>query len=267
MKIPGSTYHYHASKKDRADPDLELKEHIIKIFYDNNQNYGYRRITSELKGKANHKKVLRIMNDLNLKCIKFHHKSRKYKSYKGTVGKIAPNRITRKFKAAYPLQKLTTDVTEFKCLGSAKLYLSPIMDMYNSEIISYKISNHPTLDIALEPLQETIERVNKEAIYRTTIHSDQGWQYQHKAWVQLLKDNKIFQSMSRKGNCLDNSIMENFFGILKQEMYYGEKLVSYQELKRRIEDYINYYNCFRIKEKLVGMSPIQYRQHNHQLTN
>ena len=118
----------------------------------------------------------------------------------------------------------------------------------NSEIISYKINKHPTLDIAIDPLKEAIERIHHEGTYRTTIHSDQGWVYQNKRWVQLLKENKIFQSMSRKGNCIDNAIMENFFGILKQEIYYGEKHLTYEELKIKIEAYINDYNCYRIKE-------------------
>ncbi len=186
----------------------------MEIFIESKQTYGYRRITKELHNQKiiiNHKKVLRIMRDLNLKCIKFSRKSRSYKSYQGKVGRIAKNRIKRRFKAKFPLQKLTTDVTELKCANGEKLYLSPILDMFNNEIISYKMSKKPTLDIAIDPLKEAIEKVRKQAIYRTTVHSDQGWQYQHKSWCSLLKENRIFQSMSRKGNCLDNSIMESFF--------------------------------------------------------
>ena len=115
----------------------------------------------------------------------------------------------------------------------------------------------------MKPLEEALDIV-KDSKYRTTIHSDQGWHYQHNKWVKTLKENNVFQSMSRKGNCLDNSPMENFFGLLKQEMYYGEAY-PYEELKTRIEDYINYYNNKRIKKKLAGMSPVQYRLHTSQL--
>ena len=203
------------------------------------------------------------MGELDLKCVKFTRKSR-YNSYKGTVGKVAKNRLNRKFNTPIRLQKLVTDVTEFKCTGNEKLYLSPILDLYNGEIISFGISNRPTLDFVLEPLNQAIEVIKKEAKYRTTIHSDQGWHYQHNQWVKTLKKNKVFQSMSRKATCADNASMENFFGILKQDMYYGEKLVSYEVLKRRIEDYIHWYNNERSKEKLTGLSPVEYRTQSSQ---
>ncbi|RAN59250.1 hypothetical protein B8A40_03295 [Dolosigranulum pigrum] len=96
--------------------------------------------------------------------------------------------------------------------------------------------------------------------YRTTIHSDQGWHYQHRAWISYLKEHGIYQSMSRKGNCRGNSPMENFFGLLKQEMYDGQDKVSFNDLKRRIENYIHFYNNDRIKVKLSGLSPVNYRK-------
>ena len=246
-----------------------LEKEILTIFNDSQETYGYRRITVELKKrldeKINHKKVQRLMKKLGLKCTKFWRKSRRYNSYKGKVGKTAPNRLKRRFNAKYPLQKIVTDVTEFNTIDGKKLYLSPMMDLFNSEIITWNISAHPTLDFVIKPLKETIRIIERDAVYRTTIHSDQGWQYQHRQWVNTLKENKIFQSMSRKGNCLDNSPMENFFGILKQEMYYGEPLMTYEQLKQKINKYINYYNNQRIKEKLNGMSPVEYRKHTAQL--
>lgn len=226
------------------------------------KRYGYKRITKELNrlGHAiNHKKVYRIMRELGLKCVKFMRKSRKYNSYKGNVGKVAINRLSRRFSTPIPLQKLVTDITELKCLGEEKLYLNPILDLYNGEIIAYEIKKRPTLDLVMEPLKETIEIIKNRATYRTTIHSDQGWHYQHHQWVRTLKKNKIFQNMSREATCADNASMENFFGILKQEMYYGEELVRYEELKRRIEEYIYWYNHERLKEKLAGLSPVEYR--------
>lgn len=240
---------------------------ILETFKKHEGRYGYRRIHSELKGKGytiNHKKVQRLVHELNLKCEKFVRKSR-YKSYKGTVGKVAKNRLNRRFYTPYALQKAVTDVTEFKCLEDEKLYLSPVMDLYNGEIIGFSLSKRPTLDFVLDSLKQALPVIQERAKYRTTIHSDQGWHYQHNTWVKTLKQNKVFQSMSRKATCADNAAMENFFGLLKQEMYYGEEFVSYDVLKERIEKYIHYYNNERIKQKLAGMSPVKYRTHTSQL--
>lgn len=265
--IPEATYHYHVKNRGKEDPDKKLKELISDLFKKFHERYGYKRIAGELKKlghRVNHKKVYRLMRELGLKCVKFMRKSRKYNSYKGKIGKVTKNRLSRRFYTPIPLQKLVTDITEFKCLGQEKLYLSPILDLYNGEIISFRIKKRPTLDLVMEPLDEAIEIIKNHASYRTTIHSDQGWHYQHNRWVRTLKGNKIFQSMSRKATCADNASMENFFGILKQEMYYGEKLVSYEELKIRIEEYIYWYNNERSKKKLAGLSPVEYRTQSSQ---
>ena len=162
------------------------------------------------------------MKELGLKCVKFTRKSR-YKSYKGTVGKVAKNLLNRRFRTSIRLQKLVTDITEFKCTDEEKLYMNPIMDLFNGEIIAFRIKKRPTLRFCDGTFIKHLKSL-KQAEYRTTIHSDQGWHYQHKKWVKTLKKNRIFQSMSSKATCADNAAMENFFGILKQEMYYGEKL-------------------------------------------
>ena len=135
------------------------------------------------------------------------------------------------------------------------------MDIYNLEIISYRISKQPNGETVMSGLQEAIEKTN-DCKFRRTFHSDQGWAYQMKAYSKAIKENKIYQSMSRKGNCFDNSPMENFFGILKQEMYYGETYCSFEELKMAIDKYIKYYNEKRIKAKLGWCSPVQYRLKN-----
>ena len=132
------------------------------------------------------------------------------------------------------------------------------MDMCNSEIVSFGISQRTSAESIMKALNEAIT-VTNDCPYRRTFHSDQGWAYQMKAYVNTLKANKIFQSMSRKGNCHDNSVMENFFGILKSEMYYRHKFNSPYELIIAIKEYIDYYNNKRIKEKLKGLSPVQYR--------
>ncbi len=244
--IPESSYHYHIKMMKKENPDQELEELIQSIYDEHDENYGYRRIHLALKNKKykiNHKKVQRIMQKLGLKGKKYLRKTRKYSSYKGAIGKVARNRVNRRFNTIIPLQKLSTDITEFKCADGGKLYLSPIMDLYNGEILCFEIRRHPTLELSLKPFEEALEII-KDARYRTTIHSDQGWHYQHKKWVDKLKENKVFQSMSRKGNCLDNAPKESFFGLLKQEMYHGEALVSFKELKTRIEDYIDYYKTY-----------------------
>jgi len=265
--IPEATYHYHVKRWNKADQNLFLKETISELFYHFKERYGYKRITKELNKtgiKINHKKVYRLMKELHLKCTKFTRKTRKYNSYKGTVGKVAKNLLNRRFTTPYPLQKLVTDITEFKCLGDYKLYLNPIMDLYNGEVISYGLSHRPTLDLVIHPLKEAVQVVKNNATVRTTIHSDQGWHYQHKQWRTYLKKNKVFQSMSRKATCSDNAAMENFFGIMKQEMYHGEPLKAYEELKKEIEEYIEWYNTIRGKQKLAGLSPVEYRTQTSQ---
>ncbi|WP_245894541.1 IS3 family transposase [Planomicrobium soli] len=266
IDLPEATYHYHRSRSDSEDPDHEWKTRILALFEKHKGRYGYRRIHSALKAQGhviNHKKVQRLMLDLKLKCVKFIRKSR-YRSYKGKVGTIAKNRLNRRFNTAYALQKITTDVTEFKCAGEEKLYLSPLMDLYNGEIIGMSMSKRPTLEFVMESFANALP-VIEQAAYRTTVHSDQGWHYHHPSWVNALKQNRIYQSMSRKATCADNAAMENFSSLLKQEMYYGEEQVSYDKLKQRIERYVHYYNNERIKRKLAGMSPVQYRTHASQL--
>ncbi len=269
LNFPKSTYMYWQKRFNRENPDEALEREILDIRKEN-KDFGYRRIHGELTSnrniRVNKKKVQRIVQKLGLQVTSFTHKSRKYSSYKGKVGKVAPNRINRRFNTHIPHQKITTDTTEFKYyhvdekgkMTIKKLYLDPFMDMCNSEIISYGISEHPSAENIMKALNEAIE-ITKDCPYRRTFHSDQGWAYQMKAYVRALKENKIFQSMSRKGNCHDNSVMENFFGIMKQEMYYGKVYYSFEELKQAIEKYIKYYNEKRIKQKLGWLSPVNYR--------
>lgn len=186
-------------------------------------------------------------------------KNEKYHSYKGEVGKIADNLLARDFKANKPYEKLTTDVTQFK-VGNEKVYLSPVMDLYNREIISYSVSFHPDLEQIRAMLKGLTDKLPKGAT--PLFHSDQGWQYQHAEFQKYLQKHNITQSMSRKGNCMDNGAMENFFGRLKVEMYYGEKFETVDEFVHRLKEYIDYWNNERISLKLKGMSPVQYRTHS-----
>ena len=234
------------------------KQEILNIFNKNKSRYGYRRILLELKNLGyviNHKTVLKLMKSLN---IQGKQRKSKYKSYKGEVGKIAPNLINRNFNATKPFEKLTTDVTEF-AVCDEKVYLSPILDMYNNEIVSYSISTSPNFWQTRDMLDGLLNKLPTNST--PILHSDQGWQYQMKEYQRILKQNNIIQSMSRKGNCLDNSIMENFFGRLKTEMFFGEKFESVDTFIDKLKEYIYYYNNERIILKLK-MSPVQYRTHN-----
>ena len=183
-------------------------------------------------------------------------KKKGYKSYRGTVGKIAPNVVGRNFKACDNNKKWVTDITEFKVKGR-KLYLSPILDLYSNYIVSYKLSTSPTVKFVSDMLEDAFK--NNDIDNNLIIHSDQGFHYQSKVYVSKLKERNIVQSMSRKGNCLDNSVIENFFGILKREMYNGEKFESVENLKLEIDKYIEYYNNERISCKWKGKTPHEVR--------
>ena len=252
-------YYYTLSKIDKDIKNNEIIEKIKEIFFYHKERYGYRRITLELRNQGlnvNHKKVYRLMVKLGLKPLK--RNKRKYSSYKGTVGKIADNLIKRNFEAENPNEKWYTDVTEFNLRGE-KCYLSPILDGYNGEVISHNTSRSPNLEQINDMLNKAFDKnTNLEGLI---FHSDQGWQYQHQSYQQRLKNKGIKQSMSRKGNSMDNGMMENFFGILKTEMFYDQedKYETIEDLMKAIDDYINYYNYDRIKEKLKGLSPVQYR--------
>lgn len=268
MDLPKSTYEYWVKRFDRENPDEELEEEIRQI-KEENPNYGYRRVHAVLKKrgqKINIKKVHRLSKKNHLQVTSFTRKSRRYSSYRGEGERMAPNRINRRFNTCIPHQKITTDTTEFKyyeissngALVIKKLYLDPYMDMFNSEILAYSVGKHPSAENITAAMNKTIE-ITSDCPYRRTFHSDRGWAYTMPSYQKVLKDNRIFQSMSRKGNCHDNSVMENFFGILKQEIYYGKNYYSYESLVAAIDKFIVYYNEHRIKERLNWMSPVEYR--------
>ena len=260
IKLARSTYYYHLKQLNQVDKDQAIKVEIQAIYDEHKGNYGYRRMTLELRNRGyivNHKKVQRLMRVLALTAR--IRRKRKYSSYQGEIGKKADNLIQRKFEAAKPMEKCYTDVTEFAIPASSqKLYLSPVLDGFNSEIIAFNLSTSPNL----EQVKTMLEQAFTEKHYENTIlHSDQGWQYQHDSYHRFLESKGIQASMSRKGNSPDNGMMESFFGILKSEMFYGyeKSFQSLNQLKQAIVDYIDYYNNKRIKTKLKGLSPVQYR--------
>ncbi|OON99015.1 MAG: transposase [Epulopiscium sp. Nele67-Bin004] len=257
--IPRSTYYEIKQRIDKDAKNSELIKAIKEISATNKNLYGYRRITLELRNRGfivNHKKVLRLMKKENL-LAKIRRK-RKYSSYKGEIGKIADNHIRRNFEATEPNQKWFTDITEFNLRGE-KLYLSPILDAYGRYIVSYNVSRTADLIQIKTMLKGAIkDDINYSGL---VFHSDQGWQYQHSSYQKVLTQNGIIQSMSRKGNSIDNGLMEGFFGIMKSEMFYNKDDVynSIDELIIAIDKYIEYYNNDRIKVKLKGLTPNQFR--------
>ncbi|WP_125828433.1 IS3 family transposase [Streptococcus mitis] len=260
IKLARSTYYYHLNQLNQVDKDQAIKLEIQDIYNEHKGNYGYRRVTLELRNRGfvvNHKKVQRLMKVLGLTAR--IRRKRKYSSYQGEIGKKAENLIQRQFEASRPMEKCYTDVTEFAIPNSTqKLYLSPVLDGFNSEIIAYHLSTSPNL----EQVKVMLEQAFTEKHYENTIlHSDQGWQYQHDSYHRFLESKGIQASMSRKGNSPDNGMMESFFGILKSEMFYGyeKSFQSLNQLEQAIVDYIDYYNNKRIKIKLKGLSPVQYR--------
>ena len=256
-QLPRATFYYHLKRMEQADKYESEKQEITAIYHENRGRYGYRRITAELRKRKfslNHKTVQRLMKELGLVC---RVRIKKYRSYKGEVGKIAPNLLNRDFHADKPNQKWVTDVTEFSLFGE-KLYLSPILDLHSSDLISYIISDRPVLSMVTTMLDKAFAKIPDGT--NLILHSDQGWQYQHKQYQRMLREKGIRQSMSRKGNCLDNAVIENFFGLLKSELLYLQEFQSMQHFKQELMEYLDYYNNCRIKAKLKGLPPAIHRQ-------
>ncbi len=261
--MPRSVYYYQVSASLKPDTYLEAKTAIKTIFHAHKGRYGYRRVQTALGSQShylNHKTVQKLMAQLSLKSTV---RPKRYQSYKGALGKVAPNLLERKFVAKAPNQKWVTDVTEFNIKGE-RVYLSPILDLYNQEIISHTITDRPQISMVMQMLQKAFKQLKPKD--KPILHSDQGWQYQMRFYQEALKEQGLTQSMSRKGNCLDNAVMENWFGIMKSEFFYQEKFETIESFKKGLHEYIHYYNHDRIKQKLKGLSPVQYRTQSLVLT-
>ena len=256
-QLPRSTYYYHSKRQNQEDKYAQVKAEITAIYHENKGRYGYRRITDELHNRKiylNHKTVQRLMKELGLVC---RVRMKKYRSYKGEKGTTAENKLNREFRAEKPNQKWVTDVTEFRLFGE-KLYLSPILDLYSGDIVTYTLSDSPNLLMVTAMLEQAFALIPDDT--KLLLHSDQGWHYRHKQYVQMLQEKGITQSMSRKGNCYDNSVMENFFGHLKSELLYLQEFESMEHFKTELIEYIDYYNNRRIKARLKGLPPALHRQ-------
>ncbi len=251
-----STFYYHTKRMKEPDPYESLRIQIERIYRENRGRYGYRRITAQLCNEGicvNHKLVQKLMSQMELRAKR---RRQHYHSYKGEIGRVAPNILERNFKADKPNTKWTTDVTQVN-IHDRKIYLSPILDMYNGEVISYSTSYSPDLRMVTTMLKKAFDKY--ESLDGLVFHSDQGWHYQHYRYQKMLSEKGIIQSMSRKGNCLDNAMMENFFGLMKTELLYTQEWESVEQFEQALRKYIHYYNNDRIKLRLKGKSPVQYR--------
>ena len=259
LKIAGlarSTFYYQLRVLDAGERHVELKMQIRAVYEHHKGRYGYRRVTAEIRNAGqtvNHKKVQRLMGELQLKSLV---RPKRYRSWRGELGHVAPNLLGREFEAQAPNRKWVTDVTEFNVNGQ-KLYLSPVMDLYNGEIVAWQMARRPNFELVSSMLKKAITRLTGKD--RPLLHSDQGWHYRMSAYRQTLATHGITQSMSRKANCLDNAAMESFFGTLKSEFFRLNRFSSVEQLQTGLRQYIHYYNHERIRLKLKGLSPVQYR--------
>ena len=217
LKLAGlarSTFYYQQKVQQSVDKYAVLKSRICSIFDEHKGRYGYRRITAAVRRAGhlvNHKTVQRLMGELQLKS---RVRIKKYRAYRGEEGQVAPNLLKRKFDAKRPNQKWVTDVTEFR-VGGQKLYLSPILDLYNGEIIAFKTARRPLFDMVGAMLRQAFERLRPRD--KPILHSDQGWQYRMPIYRRVLNERAVKPSMSRKGNCYDNAAITSFFDEIDHE--------------------------------------------------
>ncbi|UWE72731.1 IS3 family transposase [Corynebacterium diphtheriae bv. gravis] len=251
-----STFFDHQRRFDLPDKYADLKTQIKKIFHDSNATFGYRRIWRALRNNntiVNKKVVRRLMREQGL-VSKIRRK--KYNSYRGTVSHIADNVLGRRFIQDAPNKVWVSDVTEFRVAGT-KVYLSPVMDLFDRTILAHTLSTSPNTQLTSRSLADAIAMFSPGK--GLIVHTDQGFQYQHASWRNLIESVGGVQSMSRKGNCYDNAVMENFFGHLKSEMYHDVYFTSVDELCQAIDEYILWYNTYRLQERFKGLAPMQYR--------
>ncbi|WP_415874052.1 IS3 family transposase [Corynebacterium jeikeium] len=255
--IPRSTFFYHQKRLSKPDKHAELKAEIRESFERNKHRYGYRRVLLDLRNQGwvvNHKLVYKLMCEMGLRA-KIRQR-RPYVSYAGTISHIADNKLDRKFTPDQPNTVFVSDVTEFRVAGR-KVYLSPVMDLFDRSIVAHTVATSPSTAFTAASLSKAIKTCAPEPGWM--MHTDQGFQYQHASWRDLIGDNGGVQSMSRKANCYDNAVMENFFGHVKTEMYHGEVFDTVAEFKQAIDEYIQWYNTERIQQRLKGLTPMQYR--------
>lgn len=258
LDLKRSTYYYLRSHPAQ-DAYADVRPLVREVFSRTPNGMGYRQVAMALRAEQglciSGKTVLRLMREEGCRC---RIRRRRYSSYKGEVGRVAGNVLNREFEADAPMTKLVTDVTEFKVAG-AKAYLSPVMDLFNNEIVAFSIARHANMGQVNEMMSQ-LEGMELGA--SPLLHSDQGWQYQQPSYRRKLEGMGITQSMSRKATCLDNACMEGFFGHMKDEFYRGRRFGSFEEFESELSAYIQYWNNGRYQVGLKGMTPVQYRGHS-----
>jgi len=257
LGLAPSTFYYHRNKPISADPYIKVRPVLRDVFDRAYRSYGYRRVALVLASKHNMhlsgKTVLKLMHQEKRIC---QVRRRKYRSYQGQVGLAAPNLMDRDFFASTPNSKWVTDVTEFAVLGQ-KQYLSPVIDLFNGEVISYELGSAPALTLVTKMLDKALATLDE--VTKPMIHSDQGWHYRHMTYRNALESRGLAQSMSRKGNCLDNAVAENFFGHFKEEFLRQRTFTNVNQFRSELDTYIHWFNHDRIRLKLKGLSPVDYR--------
>jgi putative transposase len=264
-RVSRSGYYRWLQTADKQDPDHE-DYLLIKELYDKGRGkYGHRTITMKLvrdkQITMNHKKVLRIMNKYELVA-----KVRRKNPYKMIMKKTQEHRtcdniLAREFKQLVPLRILCTDIT-YLWVNHRFAYLSVIKDIASREIVAWSLSWYIDMNLVLETvngLKQNAES-NSWPLENVLLHSDQGFHYTNPNYISEIKKLKIRQSMSRKGNCIDNSPMESFFGHFKDEVDYKD-CKTFEELKQMVKEYIDYYNLERQQWELKKMTPVEYRDH------
>ena len=254
LEVSRSSYYKWLKRKPSASEKRlrKLIELILQVYEDHKGIYGYRRITIYLNhfmnAKVNHKCVYRLMSLLGLKAV-IRRKRYRYKRHNPIH--IAENVLNREFRKEYPaMGVLLTDVTEFKYGKDSKAYLSAILDYGKNKIVAFKLSKRNNNAL----VRETVRQIEDDIIpTQTLLHSDRGFQYTSHGFKNFVKKHQITQSMSRVGKCIDNGPMENFWGIIKEEMYRLKTYQSFEELERDIKQYIRFYNTQRVTLKM-GLS-------------
>lgn len=255
--VPRSTYYRWKNSGTRKPNELELQ--IKEICERHKFRIGHRTVKAWLKKdynvEVNRNTVQKIMQKYNLQC---RVKPKRKVKAAGESHIVVPNRLERNFKASKPNEKWVTDIT-YLPFGQSMMYLSSIMDLYNNEIIAYRISLSQDVTLVLDTLKDAVQNRNVENVI---LHSDQGAQYTSYAFQNLAKEKGIITSMSRKGNCLDNAVIESFHSVLKSEEFYSQprEYLTNPIVVEKVKSFIYYYNQIRLQAKLNYLSPVEYRE-------
>lgn len=262
---------YYDERRRIANPNdkyADGKELILQIVDEGRVRgevtYGYRRVQTRLEQEGVHlagATVMKLMKELGVQAEQYNRKRHgKYSSYKGTVGTVAENVLEQEFDADQPYQVVHTDVTQVRLANQQWAYISAMTDEASKEVLAFQVSAHPDRQLIMRTLDELLTNLPDSA--HPIIHPDQGWHYQLSYYTQKLQDHQFIQSMSRKGNCLDNAPIESFFHLYKTELLHGfPPCRNLDELRKLSLSYVKFFNNVRISLKTKGMTPVQYRNH------